>query len=108
MEPFLVFPDPPPPLLVQTLDLAGYSWKAVANASIAAQLEPPDGWAGAVVTAENDAEGAFETRRVPDREQLLGIMSVAGAADFLWRGHRQGKHAIVQHRAAVAAAFGRR
>ncbi|HEY3241258.1 MAG TPA: hypothetical protein VGL92_16965, partial [Acidimicrobiia bacterium] len=59
MEPFLVFPDPPPPLLVQTLDLAGYSWKAVANASIAAQLEPPDGWAGAVVTAENDAEGAF-------------------------------------------------
>jgi DNA-binding response OmpR family regulator len=59
VEPFLVFPDPPPPLLVQTLDLAGYSWKAVANASIAAQLEPPDGWAGAVVTAENDAEGAF-------------------------------------------------
>ena len=59
MEPFLVFPDPPPPLLVQTLDLAGYSWKAVANASVAAQLEPPDGWAGAVVAAEGDAEGAF-------------------------------------------------
>ena len=59
MEPFLVFPDPPPPLLVQTLDLAGYSWKAVANASVAAQLEPPDGWSGAVVSAEGDAEGAF-------------------------------------------------
>ena len=59
MEPFLVFPDPPPPLLVQTLDLAGYSWKAVANAAVATQLEPPDGWAGAVVSAEGDAEGAF-------------------------------------------------
>jgi len=44
MEPFLVFPDPPPPLLVQTLDLAGYSWKAVGNASVAAQLEPPGPW----------------------------------------------------------------
>ena len=30
-EPLLVFPDPPPPLLAQTLDLAGYRWKAVAN-----------------------------------------------------------------------------
>ena len=30
-EPLLVFPDPPPALLAQTLDLAGYPWKAVAN-----------------------------------------------------------------------------
>ena len=27
----LVFPDPPPPVLVRTLDLAGQRWKAVAN-----------------------------------------------------------------------------
>ena len=33
IEPVLVYPDPPPPLLAQTLDLAGYPWKAVANAS---------------------------------------------------------------------------
>ena len=58
-EPLLVFPDPPPPLLAQTLDLAGYPWKAVANASIAAQHEPADGWAGAVVVADEDPEGAF-------------------------------------------------
>jgi two-component system, OmpR family, alkaline phosphatase synthesis response regulator PhoP len=58
-EPFLVFPDPPPALLAQTLDLAGYPWKAVSNASIAAQHEPPDGWAGAVICAEDDPEGAF-------------------------------------------------
>ena len=40
----LVFPDPPPPLLAQTLDLAGHPWKAVGNVSIATQAEPTDGW----------------------------------------------------------------
>jgi DNA-binding response OmpR family regulator len=59
MEPLLVFPDPPPPLLAQTLDLAGYPWKAVANASVASADEPSDGWAGAIVVAEDDPEGAF-------------------------------------------------
>ncbi len=58
-EPLLVYPDPPPPLLAQTLDLAGYAWKAVGNASLAAQHEPVNGWAGAVVVADEDAEGAF-------------------------------------------------
>ncbi|HZJ26542.1 MAG TPA: response regulator transcription factor [Acidimicrobiia bacterium] len=58
-EPLVVFPDPPPPLLAQTLDLAGHAWKAVANAAVAAQDEPPGGWAGAVVCAEDDPEGAF-------------------------------------------------
>src|SRR6195952_2303488 len=27
--------------------------------------------------------------RITQRKKLLGIMAVAGAADFLWRGHRQ-------------------
>jgi two-component system, OmpR family, alkaline phosphatase synthesis response regulator PhoP len=58
-EPLLVFPDPPPALLAQTLDLAGYPWKAVANASVATQHEPADGWSGAVVCADDDPEGAF-------------------------------------------------
>ena len=58
-EPLLVFPDPPPPLLAQTLDLAGYSWKAVENPAVAVQAEPRDGWAGAVVIADEDPEGAF-------------------------------------------------
>ena len=55
----LVFPDPPPPLLARTLDLAGHRWKAVANAAVAMQGEPADGWMGAVVCAEDDPEGAF-------------------------------------------------
>ncbi len=63
LQPVLVFPDPPVPLLAQTLDLSGYQWKAVANASVATQHEPADGWAGALVCAEDDAEGAFVIAR---------------------------------------------
>ena len=58
-EPLLVFPDPPPALLAQTLDLAGHAWKSVGNVSIATQHEPRDGWSGAVVCADEDPEGAF-------------------------------------------------
>ncbi len=58
-QPLLVYPDPPPPLLAQTLDLAGYPWKACANASMAAASEPADGWSGAIVVADEDPEGAF-------------------------------------------------
>ncbi len=55
----LVYPDPPPPMVAQTLDLAGYPWKAAGNVSIAMQAEPSDGWVGAVVCADADSEGAF-------------------------------------------------
>src|SRR3977135_4031521 len=60
---WLVYPEPPPALLAQTLDLAAQPWKAVANAAIARQHEPPDGWSGAVVCADDDPEGAFAVCR---------------------------------------------
>jgi DNA-binding response OmpR family regulator len=81
-EPLLVFPDPPPPLLAQTLDLAGYPWKAVTNASIATQSEPADGWAGAVVCADEDPEGAFGIcRALRKRDSTLEpvLLLVSGA-----------------------------
>src|ERR1700733_4429293 len=59
MEPLLVFPDPAPPALAQALDLAGYPWKSVSSSEGADRLEPEDGWAGAIVCADDDAEGAF-------------------------------------------------
>ena len=59
MEPLLLFPDPPPPELAQVLDLGGHSWKAVTTAEAAARLEPDEGWAGAVIAADQDPEGAF-------------------------------------------------
>jgi len=57
--PLLVYPDPAPPLLAQMLDLSGYMWKAVANASVATQSEPTEGWGGAVVAADEEPEDAF-------------------------------------------------
>jgi DNA-binding response OmpR family regulator len=59
MEPLLIYPDPAPPVLAQALDLAGFPWKAVASLGDADRSEPEDGWAGAVICADVDAEGAF-------------------------------------------------
>jgi DNA-binding response OmpR family regulator len=64
MEPLLLFPDPPPPMLAQALDLGGYPWKAVASPQIAERVEPEDGWSGAIVCADSDPEGAFALCRV--------------------------------------------
>jgi len=84
MEPLLVFPDPPPPTLAQTLDLAGYRWKSVANVSVAAQHEPPDGWAGAVVCADEDPEGAFGICRALRKRDapLEPILLLLSGAEF--------------------------
>ena len=59
MEPLLIYPDPPPPALVQALELGGYPWKAVSTGPQAQQAEPEDGWSGALVIADVDPEGAF-------------------------------------------------
>jgi DNA-binding response OmpR family regulator len=59
MEPLLIYPDPPPPELAQALDLGGYPWKSVTDELNAQRVEPDDGWAGAIICADRDAEGAF-------------------------------------------------
>ena len=58
-QPLLLFPDPPPPLLAQTLDFANIPYIAVANTSVAMAVEPADGWAGAVIVADGAPETAF-------------------------------------------------
>jgi DNA-binding response OmpR family regulator len=59
LEPLLVFPDPVSPDIVDALDGAGFPHKAVGDERTAVGLEPDDGWAGAVVAADRDPEGAF-------------------------------------------------
>ncbi|HEU5082079.1 MAG TPA: response regulator transcription factor [Acidimicrobiales bacterium] len=59
MEPLLVYPDPPPPVLAQGLDLAGYPWTAVGTEPDIERLEPVDGWPGAVVVGVMDPDGAL-------------------------------------------------
>jgi DNA-binding response OmpR family regulator len=70
MEPLLIYPDPPPPELAQALDLSGYPWKAVADEGTATRHEPDDGWSGALVVAEADAEGAFALCRAMRKRDL--------------------------------------
>ena len=87
MEPLLLFPNPAPPVLAQSLDLGGYPWKAAATADEAAAIEPEDGWAGAVIAADEDPEGAFalcralRKRDVP-LEPVLVLVSGAQLADL--------------------------
>ncbi len=70
MEPLLVFPDPPAAELAQTLDLGGYPWKAATSADAADRVEPEDGWAGAVVAATEDPDGAFALCRALRKRDL--------------------------------------
>ena len=87
MEPLLLFPNPAPPVLAQSLDLGGYPWKAAATADEAAAIEPEDGWAGAVIAADEDPEGAFalcralRKRDVP-LEPVLVLVSGAQLVDL--------------------------
>jgi DNA-binding response OmpR family regulator len=55
----MVFPDPPPPVVSQALDLGGYPWMAVSGEGDVDRLEPDDGWPGAVVVAVTDPDGGF-------------------------------------------------
>jgi DNA-binding response OmpR family regulator len=78
----LVWPEPAPPLLVQTLDLAGWPWKAASNVSVATAAEPVDGWAGAVIVADEDPEGAFgmcRALRKRDGATVPVLLLVTGA-----------------------------
>ena len=83
----VVFPDPPPALLAQTLDLAGWQWKAVADENMARRSEPDAGWAGAIICADRNPEAAFAVARAvrkTDRplEPLLLLISGAQLGDL--------------------------
>ena len=87
MEPLLLFPDPAPPELAQALDLGGYPWKCAGSVEAAARIEPDDGWAGAVVAADADPDGAFTLCRTLRRrdiplEPVLLLVSGVQLADL--------------------------
>jgi len=86
VEPLLLYPDPPP-VLVQSLELGGYPWKAVSDPEGATRLEPEDGWAGAIICADVDPEGAFALCRILRKrdlplEPVLLLLSVTQLRDL--------------------------
>lgn len=87
MEQVAVYPDPPPPELARTLDFAGYKWTAVGSAEDAARQEPAGGWAGAVVAADVDPDGAWALCRALRKRDtpvspLLVLVSGSQLADL--------------------------
>ena len=87
MDLVAVFPDPPPPELARTLDLAGYRWKSLSAAEEATRNEPAAGWGGAVVAADADPEGAWAfcralRKRDPAVSPLIVLVSGAQLAEL--------------------------
>ncbi|MGC8627923.1 MAG: response regulator transcription factor [Acidimicrobiales bacterium] len=59
MGPLFVFPNPVPAEVANDLSMASYSWKAVASAAEVEELEPEDGWSGAIVCAAEQPDAAL-------------------------------------------------
>ena len=68
-----VVPDPASPELARTLDLAGYSWKAVATAAAASDTEPDGGWAGLIVDATENLETAWGFLRTVRKHHVVPV-----------------------------------
>ncbi|HSL72909.1 MAG TPA: response regulator transcription factor [Ilumatobacteraceae bacterium] len=74
-----VVPDPASPELARTLDLAGYSWKAV-SAVDSAEHAPVGGWAGAIVDISADPDGGWAFLRSVRKqgERHVPVMLLVG------------------------------
>ena len=86
----VVVPDPPAPELARTLDLGGYSWKAVSGPSDASEHAPDAGWIGAIVDATADPEGAWAFLRAirKQQERPLPVVLLVGGAQLGELEHR--------------------
>ncbi|HXH57147.1 response regulator transcription factor [Iamia sp.] len=87
LEPWLVHPDPPPPELVQTLELAGHAWKAVGDEGAVNRMDREVTWRGAIVVLGDAPETglavcrALRKRDVPV-EPLMLLVRGAGLTDL--------------------------
>lgn len=58
-EQFLLFPDPAPPDVVRSLDMADYGWIAVSSRDEVTAKEPAGGWTGAIICADAEPDRAW-------------------------------------------------
>ena len=63
MEPLLLYPDPPPDVLLDALQRGGWDVTVVGSAEDAVKQAPSEGWPGAILVTGDDPEGAFAVCR---------------------------------------------
>jgi len=83
-----VVAEPMSPELARTLDLAGYSWKAVAATDDPS--EPTGGWAGSIVDISGDTEGgwAFLRNIRKGGDRAFPVMLLVSGAQLSELEHR--------------------
>ena len=82
-----VYPETPSVDLARTLDLSGYAWKGVSTNETLARLPPVEGWAGAVVSCDEDPEGGWAMCRAMRRlerpvQRILVLVTGAQIGDL--------------------------
>jgi len=78
-----VFADPVPPDVARVLDLAGYAWKGITSVDEAAENEPADGWAGAVIDCTAAPEQAWAFARLLGKDDsTAAVMVLIGGAQL--------------------------
>ena len=85
----VVVPDPASPDLARTLDLAGYTWKAVSVAEGDVD-EPAGGWAGAIVDISADADAGWAFLRAIGKggDRIIPVMVLVGGGQLADLEHR--------------------
>ncbi len=78
--PLLLFPDPAGPELVRSLDLSGHAWVATGPHTALADVEPDEGFGGAIIDVTTEAEAGWLLcrelrRRDAPVEPLLVLIS---------------------------------
>jgi len=86
----VVIADPASPELARTLDMAGYTWKALATDEAGGDHEPAGGWSGAIVDITSDPDNGWSflrsIRKQGDRAVPVMLLVGGGQLDDL--GHR--------------------
>jgi len=80
----LVYPTPMGSSLTKVLDTLGYEWKSAADQAAAETLQPPTGWAGAILTMDGNPDEAFRIAKwLRSREEAETAILVLASAEVL-------------------------
>jgi DNA-binding response OmpR family regulator len=86
----VVVPDPASPDLARTLDLGGYSWKAMTSQDSGSEHEPEGCWSGAIVDVAHDPDAAWSFLRALRQrgDRSIPVMLLIGGGQLSELDHR--------------------